>query len=384
MLTSVIERRNVEYAPLIETFKKEVAGLNINGITGPHFPAIGECYAESKYKFAFCGMETYGWYSLESMLPMDNIEYLREIDKCIDNFEYLGWATNYHATFWGFVLKFFSKFFNVDFNRMRNIDDADEDIKSIMKSFIWANANAIERFGVSSESQGANYDNWAKVKNASKSFDDINHILNACAPRVVFIIYRNVDEKYYLNDSSLSEIYGVDESNRLNVLRLRNDELMYDYLYLRNSNTHIFKMPHPTWMGRFSGIGIDRFVDSLIADIKTYQVWDTYPASQKEWKIDNKQEIDKSSRENKFRIVASIAHSLVQNSAVMCGQDPASIFNMNGIFAQNGTPYAEDSGRGIYKLISSAWAYYHEKGDYQTAYDIARSYVNKNGEYAYE
>lgn len=381
---SVIERRNVEYAPLIETFKKEVNGLNINGITGPHFPAIGECYAESKYKFAFCGMETYGWYSLESMLPKDNIEYLREIDKCIDDFEYLGWATNYHATFWGFVLKFFSKFFNVDFNRMRNIDDADEDIKSIMKSFIWANANAIERFGVSSESQGANYNDWAKVKSASKTFDDINHILNSCAPRVVFIIYSNVDEKYYLNDNSLSEIYGVDESNRLNVLKLRNDELKYDYLYLRNSNTHIFKLPHPTRMGLYSGIGIDRFVDSLIADIKTYRVWDTYPKSQKDWKIENIQETDKSSRENKFRIVASIAHSLVQSSAVMCGQDLASIFNMNGIVAQNGTPYAEDSGRGIYKLISSAWAYYNNKGDFQTAYNIARSYVNKNGEYAYE
>lgn len=381
---SVIERRNVEYAPLIETFKKEVNGLNINGITGPHFPAIGECYAESKYKFAFCGMETYGWYSLESMLPKDNIEYLREIDKCIDDFEYLGWATNYHATFWGFVLKFFSKFFNVDFNRMRNIDDADEDIKSIMKSFIWANANAIERFGVSSESQGANYNDWAKVKSASKTFDDINHILNSCAPRVVFIIYSNVDEKYYLNDNSLSEIYGVDESNRLNVLKLRNDELKYDYLYLRNSNTHIFKLPHPTRMGLYSGIGIDRFVDSLIADIKTYRVWDTYPKSQKDWKIENIQETDKSSRENKFRIVASIAHSLVQSSSVMCGQDLASIFNMNGIVAQNGTPYAEDSGRGIYKLISSAWAYYNKKGDFQTAYNIARSYVNKNGEYAYE
>lgn len=381
---SVIERRNVEYAPLIETFKKEVNGLNINGITGPHFPAIGECYAESKYKFAFCGMETYGWYSLESILPKDNIEYLREIDKCIDDFEYLGWATNYHATFWGFVLKFFSKFFNVDFYRMRNIDDADEDIKSIMKSFIWANANAIERFGVSSESQGANYNDWAKVKSASKTFDDINHILNSCAPRVVFIIYSNVDEKYYLNDNSLSEIYGVDESNRLNVLKLRNDELKYDYLYLRNSNTHIFKLPHPTRMGLNSGIGIDRFVDSLIADIKTYRVWDTYPKSQKDWKIENIQETDKSSRENKFRIVASIAHSLVQSSAVMCGQDLASIFNMNGIVAQNGTPYAEDSGRGIYKLISSAWAYYNNKGDFQTAYNIARSYVNKNGEYAYE
>lgn len=383
MLKNYIERRNAEYEPLIETFKKEIAGLNINGITGPHFPAIGECYAESKYKFAFCGIETYGWHSLDSILSTGSTAYLQENDKCINTFEYLGWAANYHATFWGFVLKFFSKFFNVDINKMKNSDDADEDIKSIMRSFIWANTNSIERFGVSSEGQGAKYDDWVKVKNASKTFDNINHILNPCAPQVVFIISSNVDEKYYLNDGLLSEIHGIDESNKINVLKLRNDELNYDYLYLRNSNTHIFKLPHPTWMGLYSGIGIERFVDSLIADIKTYHVWDTYPESQKDWKVKYIQEIDKSSRENKFRIVASIAHSLVQNSAVMCGQDLASLLNMNGIVAQNGTPYAEDSGRGIYTLISKAWAYYHEKGDFQTAYDIARSYVNKNGEYAY-
>ena len=48
MLTSIIERRNVEYAPLIESFKKEVAALNINVIMGSRFPDVGECYVESK------------------------------------------------------------------------------------------------------------------------------------------------------------------------------------------------------------------------------------------------------------------------------------------------------------------------------------------------
>ena len=48
MLTSIIERRNVGYAPLIESFKKEVAALNINVIMGSRFPDVGECYVESK------------------------------------------------------------------------------------------------------------------------------------------------------------------------------------------------------------------------------------------------------------------------------------------------------------------------------------------------
>ena len=67
----------------------------------------------------------------------------------------------------------------------------------------------------------------------------------------------------------------------------------------------------------------------------------------------------------------------------MYGGDLAKLFNMNEIFTQRGEMYSEEGGQGIYRVISNAWAYYHKKGDYQTAYEIARSFVNKYGEYAY-
>jgi len=37
MDTNLIERRNAEYQPLIESFKERIKGLELEGITGPQF-----------------------------------------------------------------------------------------------------------------------------------------------------------------------------------------------------------------------------------------------------------------------------------------------------------------------------------------------------------
>jgi hypothetical protein len=87
--------------------------------------------------------------------------------------------------------------------------------------------------------------------------------------------------------------------------------------------------------------------------------------------------------DEKYQIIATIAHSLTQNNIVMYGGDIASLFKMNNILTQYGAEYSEDNSRGIFKVISSAWKYYYDKGDFQAAYEIARSFVNKYGEYAY-
>ena len=75
-MKDIISRRNAEYSPLIECFKNDIKGVNIQGITGPHFPGVGECYDKAKYKFAFCGMETYGWNSMDSFMKQNADLYL--------------------------------------------------------------------------------------------------------------------------------------------------------------------------------------------------------------------------------------------------------------------------------------------------------------------
>lgn len=382
-MENIIDRRNVEYDPLINSFKNKVKGLNYHGITGPHFPGVGECYESAKYKFAFCGMETYGWDSMETFMAKNSNEYLSRTDKRLNSYDPLGWASNWHATFWGFVFKFLAKFYKADFVKLVN-DKDDESLRSILKSFVWGNANSIERFEVSSKWGDADPKAWEIVKQASRKIDDLNHIINSCAPKVVFIIYSGVDEDYIMNEKTLSGIFGGDFAQRGSRLKLHNESPKYDYYYLRNSSTHVFHLPHPTWMGLYSGIGIDAYVDSLIKDIENYQIWNTLPKSSKDWKGKTSREIDKTSVEFKFGLVASIARSLTKQDVVMYGGDLGRVFNQNNIYTQYGSQFSEEGGRGIYKVISSAWDYYYRKGDYQTAYEIARSFVKKDGSYAYE
>ena len=44
------------------------------------------------------------------------------------------------------------------------------------------------------------------------------------------------------------------------------------YYYLRDDNVHIISMPHPTWMGLYSGFGIDSYVDIVIDLIREYKL----------------------------------------------------------------------------------------------------------------
>lgn len=381
-MNDIIGRRKAEYEPLIEDFKKEICGLNLQNVTGPHFPCVGECYESAKYKFAFCGMETYGWDSLEDMMRQDANSYLANGDNRINTYQHVTWVSNWNATFWGFIFKFLARFYNVDLNKLVE-DENDNALRSILKSIVWCNSNSIERYEVSSKANGADVKVWEAVKQASKKFDDLNRIINFCAPKVVFIFCKNVGEKYIVNDETISRIHSVDVKRKNNVLRLENENPKYKYYYLRDSSTHVFHLPHPTWIGIYSGYGQDAYIDSLIESIKNYHIWDILPESNKDWNAVTT-EINKGSVDYKYLLVSSIAHALTLNGAIMCGGDFGKIFNINDIPTQYGTPYSEEGGRGIYTLISNAYWYYHNKGDYQTAYEIARSFVKKNGEYAYE
>lgn len=382
-MKNIIDRRNAEYSPLINEFKEEVKDLNLQGITGPHFPGVGECYEKAKYKFAFCGMETYGWNKMLDLMAQDPNVYLSDSDRCLNNYEHLGWAANWHATFWGFVFNFLAKFYKIKFDQLV-YDENDEIARSLLKSFVWANSNAIERYEVTSKREGADQNAWEAVKSASKRFDDINHIINSCSPRIIFIVYSGANEDYMLNEKTISDIYGNNFNQRKDWLRLHHENPKYDYYYLRATATHVFHLPHPRWMGLYSGIGLDAYVDSLIQDIEDYHIWDVLPDSGKGWNTAPGCELEASDIDFKYRLVASVAHTLVQNNVVMCGGDIIRLFNMNGILTQRGTNYSNNISQGSYKPISSAWAYYYNRGDYQTAYEIARAFVNQNGEYAYE
>ncbi len=377
-MDDIIGRRKAEYEPLIEDFKKEISGLNLQNVTGPHFPCVGECYEEAKYKFVFCGMETYGWDSLEDLMKQDANKYLVNGDNRINTYQPIEWISNWNATFWGFIFKFLAKFYNTDLDKLV-YDENDAASRSILKSIIWCNSNAIERFGVTCEHNGVDINVWNAVKRASKKFDDLIRVVNFCAPKVIFVLCKAAEE-YIVNDEEISRIYGVDAKQKNNVLKLKHENPQYTYYYLRNSLTHVFLLPHPRWMGQFSGYGQDAYIDTLIESIKNYHIWDALPKSNKDWNIVTEDFI--RNPDKPYQLMASIAHSLTLSNAVMYGGDLGRLFNMNG-FRTGNAKYSEDGGRGVFSVIKYAYKYYHNRGDYQTAYEIARSFVNKNGEYSY-
>lgn len=371
----LLDKRQIEYSPLIEKFLQEIKDVNPNGIPEPHLPVIGENYFSSKTKIAFCGMETYGWGWLKDFIARSCDESCTISDYTINKLEFLKWPANYHATFWGFVLKFLSVFYKADFNGLLKGDNPE-----LLKSFLWANSNSIERYEVTAKDNGASIEDWEKVKKASRKFDNLNHIINAASPDVVILLYSGVDNKYFLDEKGISDIFGENFYDKENYLYLvPNKELKYRYYYRRTTGTHIFCLPHPTYMGLYSGIGIDAYVSSVIKDIDTFNIRKSSAYIEESGTL-----YEKSSIEYKRAFVAKLAKFLVDNNVVMSGQELQELFNRNKIRTQYGTKYSTEGGRGIHRVVSNIWSYYYHKGDYQTAYNISRAFVDKYNRYAYE
>lgn len=376
------ERLREQYAPLVERFVKEVGELDLKGIPAPHIPIMGKDYVSAKYRMAFIGMETYGWEDMNIFLDSAK-KYSGDavflMESTINNLEHLGWANNYHATFWGFVFKFIAKFYKVGFDDLVQKNAYPE----LLRSFVWGNTNSIERYHITAESNAVNYETWEKVKKASICFDSLNNIVKSVNPKLFFVLNSSVDKDYIQSDDTVRKL-GIPVGNKKDVMRLTVDEdRKIVYYYLRDDDVHIISMPHPTWMGLYSGFGIDSYVDIVIDLIHEYNIWDCLPEGHEDWKGEA-QVIDKSSMSFKRVFLADLAASLMKNNLVMSGQELQKLFNMNSVLTLNGYAYSEEGGRGIHKLITKVWEYYYyEKKDYQTAYNISRAFVNQNGEYAW-
>ena len=152
ILTTMKQRLIEQYAPLIGQFLDSIKGIDASGIPAPHIPIMGQSYEDAKYKMAFLGMETYGWTDINEFceIARKNLEEAVTYDEnTINSLEYLNWASNYTSTFWGFVLKFLAKFYNIlDFNRFIG-DNKTKTYKDILTSFVWGETNSIERYHVS-------------------------------------------------------------------------------------------------------------------------------------------------------------------------------------------------------------------------------------------
>ncbi|MCD8303304.1 MAG: hypothetical protein LUC86_00520 [Prevotellaceae bacterium] len=363
-----------EYERAVEQFRDELLSDGIQpdiyqGMPEPHLPIVGKTYYEAKYQLAFYGIDTYGWGDLPDFLnkAKKSIEdAILSGQSSLDNQECLGWVNNSHNSFWDFIFQFLAVFYHVPLNEIM-----EKQHPEIIQSFVWGNTNAIERYTVSAQGAGVSEDIYDKVKRASKIFDGASRIINSVNPKVIIVL-----------NWSEAEEWLTAFKDKTNVLKQElNDHFIY--YYLRDSNTHIFWTAHPRWLSM--KVGFKEQIQMIVGKFKEFNIWNELPPEQYT-SLPTKEDIptDKSSMEYKRGLIAKLATFLTETNTVISGGDLANIFNRNGIRSQYGEEY-DPHGRGIYVVIKKTWEYFHgEKNDGSMAYNIARSFTNAAGEYAYD
>ena len=187
----------------MKSFVKNIKGLDTDGIPAPHIPIVGETYDQCAYKMAFVGMETYGWGDIKDFIELAEKSPHDAVTK------YEGWfhaggmvEHSKNATFWGFIIAFLARFYQIDEKLLKSKRD-NGTYHEILSSIIWGNSNAIERYHITAQKKGADLFAWKKVKEYSRAFDSINHIISAAHPKVIFLTYKNVDKNYILQDKDV-------------------------------------------------------------------------------------------------------------------------------------------------------------------------------------
>lgn len=358
----LIDRFSLHYEGLIYKFVCEIEGLDYKGMPEPHIPVIGSCYTKCRYKIAFYGIETAYWHSMEEFMEVAKADPKKAATlhfNDIENMTNLKWTNNFHSSFWDFIFSFLATFYKVDISDVRKGKYPD-----ILHSFIWGNTNSIEKYSIQAEDNRVAKEVYDKIKAQSLIFDDSDHLIKIARPNVVIVLNWGEEKDWF-----------VDKPINYNYYKI-NDHLWY--YYNRSTQTHIFQTHHPRSLHR--RYGFSEIIDELLKQFESCHIWETLPDSPSTMFVEEKR---KDNRTKRNELIADIASGLIKNHSIMCGQQLVDLLNMNGIKKNNGDKYVH--GRGIYKVISSAWNYYYYHIGYeQTAYNIAMSFVNSYGGYAYK
>ncbi len=361
------ERFYSTYSNLVQNFIKQIEKVDVRGIPEPHLPCIGSDYLKSNYKLAFFGKETKGWGDLKAFMndaKVDPVKAIQRNEGEFDDLEFVDWTNNFKTSFWDFILQFLAVFYGISDMQALKIN---EKYYTLLRSFIWGNTNSIERYEVTAKGNEVPYDNWEKVKNASRIFDNPKYILEIYKPRVLFILNWDEDEKWLTGSGSFIGPEKID------------DNLWY--YHRRDTDTHVLWGVHPRYAA--PNIGFPEYIDQMIETIKGKKAFLDGPSDEEYGR--KKVEVEAKSSNamiEKKEYLYRLADFLRSQSKVMSGGELADHLNRNRMFTEYGTPYG--GGRGIYTLIRAAWNYYTSIGQNKKAEAIAESFVNEGSEYAYE
>ena len=238
----------------------------------------------------------------------------------------------------------------------------------LLDSFVWGNANAIETgtsVGVNARAPG-----YSRAKQlAEQKFDDINLLVKAVAPHVVILLCSIGERNRYLG-SNFSVVEVVED--RVSVLQC-------DGLF-------VFHAPHPNKQRHYSG-GADVFARIIRDLLAKYGGFCPLPDVLHNGLLPAARQalITECVGIHKFDAIAKVAHELRRQRSFMTARSLClDVLNPAGHTTNYGTPYTGNK-KGPCRLVSTAWNHFQnvvKRSD--IAEDIALSYTNMNGEYAYE
>ena len=163
--------------------------------------------------------------------------------------EFCGWGNNFGNSFWDFNLKFLSAFHNLDnWKELREGKNV-----TILKSFAWGNASSVERYHVTAEKKGVQYEDWRAVKEASKLFDKGGYLIQTFRPHILVILNWEEREEWLQDQTT-------------DILERQEIGDHFWYYYLPGSQTHVLWLPHPMWLSK--NRDFDDYIEYLVHFIK--------------------------------------------------------------------------------------------------------------------
>jgi hypothetical protein len=259
-MTNLTRSRFLEtYAPLATQFVESIAEVKYNNIPQPFLPVCGNLYDRSEDKIAFIGMETRGWGNTTDFVEAFHRDPEGTLLTGFDEFnelEFCDWGNNFGTGFWDFNFKFLAHFHNKDWKAFKYGEEED-----LLRSFVWGNTNAIERYEVTAQKRGVEHTDWMAVKKASQVFDTAAHLLDIFEPRIAVILNWAASEQWLTSELNC---------------KFQREEIddHFWYYFFPSTRTHVFWTAHPMWLCK--NRDFDDYIKFLVDFVKERQIKVTF------------------------------------------------------------------------------------------------------------
>jgi len=249
-VTNLRERFDTAYTPRAVAFADAVGETDVRGIPEPHLPHWGKLYESSPLRVGIIGRDTMYWGELADFIETvrrNPAEAIHLGEANFDSLEFTKWTNNFGRTFWDTAMRILAGIHGVaDWKRLKGREE-----EAVLRSFFWANTNAVELFESTPKGNGVLWENWRTVKDASeKYFDSFRNVLDILRPHVVILM-------------------NWDPGDNFLDFEIRWDEYANHqaHAFDKVSGAHILATAHPNWLNR-NGI-YDEAVGGIIERCKS-------------------------------------------------------------------------------------------------------------------